>query len=619
MHPNSDGPRKQQFSSVNTTFLSTKMRKLLTGAFLHTIVTTEGSFNVSAYNDEKSLLSALADVKVSSIPLSQVGELVTRQYFDAASHIIMKSHDEGIDVSAPIRNAVSDVRNKLDHVVKLLDPEYSLPQRVPPAFQWTQNDTTVFINLKYSRRFNAPGAVDVSDLNCTFTNTSLIFSAIGGHSGKRFEYALNLDFFDLINPEQSKWSEGSVGKVSLSITKIRASRWPRLLATNTKIDNMHYWLEYGEQLEKTMKGLPSVSNSGLSCRARGKVYCPVPDACKDSCETCKGKSDLDEPSSMCVGPPAFSPGEVSFADTDGGKGTIRGTVQVTLKKEHHRFDIDGFYIYLVKNGSELTDSDTIWGQSVTAVSNTTSVDLPSRPLGEDPMEIVAVPFNAFGERRSKPARKQVVDLYLPNNCSRVDPIEFEDASGGDEGSLKGVISLTKPAETDSATNLSFHWGKDSSTRLYRTKAQFADLPITGTSLNLTTGSPIPTGATHVLVYCRSPAGDGSEPVGSWPIAYRKRPVGKVENLRVRDDGKVEFDKIADESDLVGYTVRVNGSSDDLEVVSTSSLWSISKTLAGSRVVPFWSTVCVYVTNSVGIAKEGSCADRPAAEEAKQEL
>ena len=64
---------------------------------------------------------------------------------------------------------------------------------------------------------------------------------------------------------------------------------------------------------------------------------------------------------------------------------------------------------------------------------------------------------------------------------------------------------------------------------------------------------------------------------------------------------------------------MNGSSDDLEVVSTSSLWSISKTLAGSRVVPFWSTVCVYVTNSVGIAKEGSCADRPAAEEAKQEL
>ena len=578
------------------------------------------SLDVDQARSEAELIDVLKESAIASIPNKDIENVVNRLYFDAAEMIIRKAHDEEIDVSVPVRNAVSDLRSKLDHLVKLLDPEYFRPQRVPPAFQWTQNDTAIFIQLKYSRRFNAPGSVDVEDFNSTFTNSSLIFSAIGGHSGKRFEYALNLDFFDEIVPDQSSWNIGSVGKVLLTIAKRHVSKWPRLLLTNVKIDNMHTWYDYGEKLEVALKALPTINESPLTCASNAALFCPTSGKCIQDCADCKSKQIIG--TGVCRGSPAYKAKDVNFTDTDAEFGSVRGSIEVTLSKEYHRYDVDEFSIYILEAGKDLDESTSPVAKAIFVNNVTYRGDMPA--IGTfGPQEIVAVPLNGIGENREKAVRKILVDRFRPDNCSRIDPITFEDTDAA-EGFLKGLFKFTSPSSPNNATNLVFHWGKSESVKLNNWSSSIAEVGISASSHNLTSGTHIPSGASHVLVFAKSSVGEGSSPVGAWAIEDRQRPKGLVGDIRLLTDRTVEFKRFDKEGELTGYTVRTEwktskgrSQTEDNEVIPTAGLFTFSNMARTSKAFSeppsddfqagTWK-VCVYVTNKMGTAMQGSCVD-----------
>jgi hypothetical protein len=440
-------------------FPTTMLRHLLQTLYIPLFVLGD----LNRYSTESEFIRDIPKIRITTLKNPDIEAIVNRQWFNAAGELVKKSHEEGVDISAPIRNGVAHIRSQLDNLVKLLDPEYVRPQIVNPAFQWAQSDTTIFILLKYSRRFNAPGAVEVDNLNCTFTNSALFFSAIGEHSGKRFEYQLNLDFFDFIDPDNSKWSQGSVGKVTITIPKSRLSRWPRLLVLNSKIDNMHYWFDYGEKLESSISGLPEVSESGLTCNVQTnkQYYCLTSDNCKDSCSECKGKKVPNDETHMCDGPPAYGPKEIVFSDSNAAKKIVSGTIEIHLKKNHHKSDIEYFNIYLVDSGSNLTASTPVWLKSSEVSDNITRVQFPSELPIDHPLDLIAVPANTHGERRKLSVGKSIVDLFSPDACDAIPDLGFTDTDG-DENAIKGLLSYTPPASTDSATHVVFYWGKDES-------------------------------------------------------------------------------------------------------------------------------------------------------------
>jgi hypothetical protein len=579
---------------------------------------TLATLDLDKYHTESEMIEAIKNIDISSIPSSSIERIVAGLNFNAASFLIQRAHDEGTDISVAIRNAVADLRGKLDHLVKLLDPEYFRPQKVPPAFQWTQNDTAVFIQLKYSRRFNAPGSVDVEDFNCSFTNSSLLFSAIGGHSGKRFEYALNLDFFDEIVPDLSSWNIGSVGKVLLTIMKRSPSKWPRLLLTTIKTDNMHHWYDFGEKMETSLKGLPIIAESPLTCSSTAKVYCPTSGKCAADCSDCKSKPTVEE--GACVGSPAYKPKDISFTDTDDEVVFVKGSVGVTIVKEYHRYDVDGFNIYIVSSGTALTEDSRPVSVSGPISNVTAQADLPRSHI-LSPSELVAVPFNSRGENREKQFRKSMTDLFRPENCSSVNPVSFEDLDG-DEGKLKGVLRFSPPADTNNATNLVIHWGKSESEKHFA--SQIAEMGISTRMHNITTSQVIPQGATHILIFAKSPVGEGSRPVGFCAIQDRKLPKALVTDLRLLADRRIEFKRIETESKITGYTIRTewtskNGrsESEDIETVATAGMFSFSNMAKSSKSFQqppsedlkngSWK-ICVYVSNEVGVAKQGSCVN-----------
>lgn len=571
--------------------------------------------DLSGYSTEGEFISEIPNIRISSLKSADIEGVVSRQWFTAAGELVKKSHEEGVDISAPIRNGVAHIRSQLDNLVKLLDPEYVRPQVVNPAFQWAQSDTTIFILLKYSRRFNAPGAVEVENFNCTFTDSAMFFSAIGEHSGKRFEYQLNLDFFDFIDPDNSKWTQGSVGKVTITIPKVRITRWPRLLVTNSKIDNMHYWFDYGEKLESSISDLPEVAESGLTCKSQPTqhFYCLTSDKCKDSCSDCKGKKLPNDATHMCEGPPAYGAKEIVFSDSNPSKNVVSGTIEIHLKKDHHKSDIEFFNLYLVEPETNLTTSDSDWIKSEKVVENITRVEFPSDYSIDHPIDLIAVPANKHGERRQLAVRKSIVDLFSPDACDPIPDLAFTDTDG-DKNSVKGLLTFSSPTNTDGATHVVFYWGKDELTKLSsKSKTSIGETTITSGKYNITSHTSIPSGGLFILGFAKSSGGESDKPIAAVAIDDRHRPQSEPGGVRIVDRF-VEITRatreIEEAEHVSAYLVRVtdeNNKEHDLDNLPMGAVGELDP-IPGITEIPEKSKkVCVYLVNELGRAKSGSCA------------
>jgi hypothetical protein len=606
-----------------------------------------GSSLLSEYSTEDSLVADLGEIKVENIPKEDIEAIVSQQWFSAAEAIIRKSHEEGVDISAPVRSGVQTVRAKLDSIIRLLDPDSTRPQVVNPAFQWAQNDTSIFIQLKFSRRFNAPGALEVSDLTCAFNSTSMSLSALGGHSGKRYEYILNIDLWDHIDPDFSSWTMASVGKVSITLSKMRVSEWPRLLLATSKIDNMHFWFDYGESLEGSLSGLPTAGQSGITCGRTGKYFCPTSDSCIDACSDCKGKKKSVDEFHVCGGPPAYGPNDVSFDDKNLEKGTISGDLEIVVKSGPAQSDIALFNIYKVDvAGTNLTDSDTAWVTSSRhqwVSQNNTRLPIPDTPWSDltsntssSSIELIVVPVNHYGERRERLYRFTLVDKYIPKDCEVIPELSFVD-SDGDREKIKGVFTITPPTHLDGATQWVLYWGRNETTRLASKKSSsITEFSATSSSYNWTTSTSIPKDATHILFYPKGSGGEASEVlVGAVEIIDRVKPSNvSVTNLELSEDGVVSFDRPSDEVEIresvAGYTVvavieRVTKSSKssnqkekEIEFIEISEPGILSSLLSRRLTTskPFQSTsstklvkVCVYAKNSLGRSDKGVCVNQ----------
>lgn len=62
------------------------------------------------------------------------------------------------------------------------------------------------------------------------------------------------------------------------------------MSKEKKVNNMHYWMDYAEIHEESLKALPTPKNSVVTCRSVKKAYCLGEDKCVKSCaDDCEGE------------------------------------------------------------------------------------------------------------------------------------------------------------------------------------------------------------------------------------------------------------------------------------------------------------------------------------------
>jgi len=67
------------------------------------------------------------------------------------------------------------------------------------------------------------------------------------------KYELELDLFDSVDLELSKYEQSSVGRLYVSLVKTgRPNRWRRLLQSTEKLPNMQLWWELHDKYEEAL-------------------------------------------------------------------------------------------------------------------------------------------------------------------------------------------------------------------------------------------------------------------------------------------------------------------------------------------------------------------------------
>lgn len=450
------------------------------------------------------------------------------------------------------------------------------PYRVVPAFQWTQNDSAVFVMVKFTRRWDSPLNVNafVPDVNITED----VFNVTGE------QYYLTAPIFDFLDAERSSWKRAGLGKVSLVLAKRYARRWPRLLA-DWKIEhtNMGVWKEMEKKVAKELT-LEIGVESRLSCATQSKLFCVTTDECRrpEQCHKCPGKPKPTPETSLCEGVPR-SNAKVGFHDGDPETDVVGGDIH--MLKAPYEDDLDTYVLY--------------WGQSKTHPVK----DLPEMKakIGEVPatgekMLKLTLPMGSkfppetthllvFGRNQHGEVEEPFAAPFRDGKrpVGLVENMTLADQSNSPSGTLTGMMTFELPKDIKITKDkhkweyydakykedfYAIYWGQNATHKHAKAKPVAPEvqpsrnqqegetfvLPIIRHTLNPpkgqsgTHGDPrkqgpplkIPKGATHLLVFTKNIFGEMKEGT-SVPI-WQKSPTKKPEKPpeappQAPDDGK----------------------------------------------------------------------------------
>lgn len=443
-----------------------------------------------------------------------VEKVVLRQWWDLARDIVSRSHTQQVDLSFPIRRAVRTLKEEADELLRTLNPKYGLAQQVSPAFQWAQNDTSIFLTIKYTVRWNAPGALEVTEPAVTMVDNIFNFTGLGKHSNNKYRYTLSLTLFDNINPQVSSWNAASVGKLTVTLRKNWARKWPRLLANKkSKISNMHVWMEMQEKLDSSLAGMHTVANSPITCSANEKLYCVATDSCKkpENCTQCPGKPTPKPELSLCAGMPSES-ATLTFTDGDMDENEISGDVRV--HKAKNDFDIDAYVLYFGKderNKLEVGGTPVRLGEAI-PTGQDVDIKIPAgTKIPEEATHLLIFSRNEYGEY-SSPGSLTLKDAILPKG--RAAALHFEDEDG-EKGQVSGRVTVNRSNDEAQIQHYALHWGK-SATRKVSSNSLISELRADGDRAEplshwIPRSTRLPDGASHILVFSKNEHGENPSP------------------------------------------------------------------------------------------------------------
>eukprot|EP00392_Amoebophrya_sp_AT5.2_P009240 g9268.t1 len=435
---------------------------------------------------------------LSKLDPADLDYVVKNHFWELATEIVGESHKQSVDLSFAVRKAVKDVRNKADELIRYLNPKYHEKQKVIPVFRWAQNDTHIFLTIKYSVKWDAPGAVNVKDPQVVFNDNVFSFTASGEHSGNKYEYTLDLDCFDAIDEADSTWSSSSVGRFTAILAKRRMRRSP-------------------------------VAHSEKTCGVTQKIYCPQNDKCLANCTTCGEWNVNATTGNFCSGPPKDKPSSISFTDVNLDMGAIEGDLKIEMSDTYH---ISSYVVMFGRTPAEEKSSDqmkVLADIPANRLNKTTKKAVTLEPIldlkTDEEMAFAVFPKNEFGVLQNA-TFKSIEDAFVPKSA----PIKlsFSDTNG-DVGKLSGdIVVYSDPFDT-TIEDFALYFGKKGGRSRVSNDAYIANLRrstnVTEAEMAIYTLSDkaIPAGAQTILAYSKNVHGELKDEYAIADIVDAQKP------------------------------------------------------------------------------------------------
>ena len=112
-------------------------------------------------------LQELSPNQISKAKDSLISQMEERNIAMIEQLVREKFIPNNINVSSELENLKLEIMQDLSELEQRLKPKKE-PQNVRPVFKWGQTYRKIFINLKYSHRFDAPGCLDVYNQTLKF-------------------------------------------------------------------------------------------------------------------------------------------------------------------------------------------------------------------------------------------------------------------------------------------------------------------------------------------------------------------------------------------------------------------------------------------------------------------
>jgi hypothetical protein len=212
-----------------------------------------GIMSCVASPDESSAVSCLRAISVSSggqsLPSvedarSTLERVLSRGWFDAAEAVIDLSHAASVDVSTALHQTSGRIRARLSELAERL-ASTATATAIPPAIEWAQSPTEVYINVKWALKLSNPATLGCTPAPPEFGLKRVDFRA--ACDVKRKTFALAAALWGNITPANCTWAESSVGRASLTLRKAEDGPWPRLLLD--KNERTPVWWAMHENME----------------------------------------------------------------------------------------------------------------------------------------------------------------------------------------------------------------------------------------------------------------------------------------------------------------------------------------------------------------------------------
>ena len=201
--------------------------------------TIEKNINSLLKNSSNCIKALIKNVKLLSLEKYLSLLKINKINFSSSLEISINS----------FKKQLEDLHNKYKYSIN----EYKI---ISPAFQWAQSLNDIYIEIKFSHRFDSPGCLEVNNLNITITNQSVNLICYCILDDYPIKINFYIETFQEIDYENSTYGFfGLIGKYQIKLRKKNIGMfWDKLLKDGSNnFSNMGIWFEMKEKFEKEIK------------------------------------------------------------------------------------------------------------------------------------------------------------------------------------------------------------------------------------------------------------------------------------------------------------------------------------------------------------------------------